>query len=412
VGYTYGTANGLNDVISRLDALKQGTLTLESYKYLGLSTVIERVQPQVRLTYLLQGVETVGDAGDKYKGLDRFGRVVDQRWINNGGTNVDRYQYGYDRNSNVTSKTNVNSTNSTETYTYDGLNRLTGTNRAFGTAHDQSFDLDAAGNMTGVTTDGVLVNRTSNSQNQLTEIDGNSLTYDANGNLATDDQGRSYTFDTWNRLVAVNGTDGALIKAYAYDGTGRRIQEVVLDGSHNPVTTDLYFSSSWQVLEEYVGGQRTESNVYSPVYVNAIIARDKDTDGNGSLDQKVYFGQDANFNTTLMVSATGGTLGHFVYQAYGEKEKTDGNWSVQGSDTLGVKNTYQGGREDLATGLINFQRRDYNPRTYTWNSADPLGNPDGPSRYGFVANNPINRVDPTGRYSIESDGPYFDWRGV
>jgi len=29
-------------------------------------------------------------------GLDRFGRIVDQRWINGSGTDVDRYQYGYD----------------------------------------------------------------------------------------------------------------------------------------------------------------------------------------------------------------------------------------------------------------------------------------------------------------------------
>ena len=34
------------------------------------------------LTYVKQGSESDGDAGDKYTGLDRFGRVADQRWIN------------------------------------------------------------------------------------------------------------------------------------------------------------------------------------------------------------------------------------------------------------------------------------------------------------------------------------------
>ena len=42
-----------------------------------------------------------GDAGDQYTGLDRFGRVVDQRWVKTAdGSHTDRFQYGYDRNSN------------------------------------------------------------------------------------------------------------------------------------------------------------------------------------------------------------------------------------------------------------------------------------------------------------------------
>jgi hypothetical protein len=45
----------------------------------------------VDLTYI--GTST-GDAGDKYMGLDRFGRVVDQRW-KDSSSDLDRYQYGY-----------------------------------------------------------------------------------------------------------------------------------------------------------------------------------------------------------------------------------------------------------------------------------------------------------------------------
>jgi hypothetical protein len=54
-----------------------------SYSYLGLSTVVieNYPQPGVELTYVKQSGESNGDAGDQYAGLDRFGRVVDQRWI-------------------------------------------------------------------------------------------------------------------------------------------------------------------------------------------------------------------------------------------------------------------------------------------------------------------------------------------
>ena len=49
----------------------------------GAGTVVTRAHPQpgVDLTYVKLSGESAGDAGDQYTGLDRFGRVVDQRWI-------------------------------------------------------------------------------------------------------------------------------------------------------------------------------------------------------------------------------------------------------------------------------------------------------------------------------------------
>ncbi len=40
-------------------------------------------------------------SGDSYAGLDRFGRIVDQRWRKTSdGSHTDRFAYGYDRNGN------------------------------------------------------------------------------------------------------------------------------------------------------------------------------------------------------------------------------------------------------------------------------------------------------------------------
>jgi hypothetical protein len=96
----YNYASGVDDTISRLTSITDGATTLESYTYLGLDTVVKRAHPQpgVDLTYIDPAGGT-GDAGDKYTGLDRFDRVVDQRWYNDS-TYTDRFQYGYDRNSN------------------------------------------------------------------------------------------------------------------------------------------------------------------------------------------------------------------------------------------------------------------------------------------------------------------------
>src|SRR5581483_6030889 len=71
--------------------------------YLGLGTVVQRAHPQaaVDLTYIKQSGEADGDAGDQYTGLDRFGRVVDQRWRKTSdGSHPDRFGYGYDRDGN------------------------------------------------------------------------------------------------------------------------------------------------------------------------------------------------------------------------------------------------------------------------------------------------------------------------
>lgn len=42
----------------------------------------------------------MGDAGDQYVGLDRFGRIVDKRWLNGSAAEIDRIKYGYDQASN------------------------------------------------------------------------------------------------------------------------------------------------------------------------------------------------------------------------------------------------------------------------------------------------------------------------
>ena len=55
-------------------------------------------QPGVDLTYVKQSGESNGDAGDQYTGLDRFGRVVDPRWIKtSSGTATDRFQNNWCR---------------------------------------------------------------------------------------------------------------------------------------------------------------------------------------------------------------------------------------------------------------------------------------------------------------------------
>jgi RHS repeat-associated protein len=244
VEYNYGTTGGLNDRISRLDNIADTTGILESYSYVGFGTTVNFAHPQsgIDLTYV---GTTTGEAGDHYSGLDRFGRVIDQRWVDDNGTSttaddvdIDRFRYGYDANGNRLYKENVVDPTKSESYVYDGLDRLTSFDRGTlnstktgisGTiARQQDWTLDALGNWNQLQEGATTETRQHNGQNQVTVVGSAALDYDANGNMLTDEEGRALTYDAWNRLARVYASGGNLLASYRYDALGRRTAETAL----------------------------------------------------------------------------------------------------------------------------------------------------------------------------------------
>jgi YD repeat-containing protein len=51
------------------------------------------------------------------------------------------------------------------------------------------------------------------------------LTYDANGNLSNDGNGKVYAYDAANRVVSITQASG--VTGFVYDGLGRRVQETL-----------------------------------------------------------------------------------------------------------------------------------------------------------------------------------------
>jgi RHS repeat-associated protein len=404
VNDTYGPSGGLNDRISRLDALTDGTGTLEAYSYLGLGTVVTRSHPQpgVDLTYVGTGT---GDAGDQYTGLDRFGRVADQRWVKTGtGAATDEFRYGYDRASNPLYKENLVNGTLSDLYAYDDLDQLLAFQRGTlnatkdgltGTAsRSQSWALDALGNFAAVTTDGTPEARTHNQQNQVTGVGGSTLTYDAAGTLTTDETGRQLAYDAWGRLVTVKDSGGTTLEALGSDALGRRVTE-----SAGGTTKDLYYSTASQVLEERVGGQAVAQYVWSPVYVDALVERDRDADGStaNGLEERLWVQQDANFNVTALVNAAGAVVARYVYDPYGQATALDASWAVRaGGSAYGWVYGFQGLRSDGVSGLSHARGRDYSPALGRPVQSDPLGLAPDANSYRWEGDNPINRVDPSG----------------
>jgi RHS repeat-associated protein len=423
----YGYDSGLDATISRLSRLSNGATTLESYRYLGASEVVERARPEVGITLsMISQNGSTGDGGDQYTGLDRFGRLVDQRWFSDSGAgavDVDRYGYTYDRNSNRLTRSNAIAAAFSETYTYDALNQLSSFSRSGGATTSQQWQFDALGNWTTVTTNGVAENRTANAQNELTQVGTSSLAYSPTGNLTIDAQGRTLRYDAWNRLVSVADTSGTEVARYGYDGLNRRIVEQVGTPASPAAATaairDVYYSQDWQALEERV--RTTPSQVaatadtrfiWSPVYVDAMIARDRNADGNtttgtGGLEQRVYAIQDANWNTTAIIAATGvpgfatsAVINRFAYTPYGESQTLTASWATPPAGSTPATpwaHLFQGLKFNDVTNLFHARNRDYSFALGRFIQLDPIGFSAGDNNwYRFVGNGPTGKTDPSG----------------
>ncbi len=435
---------GVDDRISRPSAVKEGATTLEGYTYLGLNTLAERTHPQpnVNLTYVAQTGDptcTPGvppcDGGDPYRGLDRFDRVVDQRWRKSDGTHADRFGYGYDRNGNRLYRDNLHADTAAYDYDelyhagagYDGFNQLTNfargqlnaakTGLEAGTLRRQiDWTFDALGNWNQTATTvppggPATQTRTHNKQNQLTSISTPDVTpvYDNNGNTIEDEKDRGLFYDAWDRLVEVRTAreGGSRLVRYTYDALGRRVCETAGNPDAEKLCAvtagtrrDFYHTKDWQVAEERLGGAVQAHYVWSLAYVDGLVLRDRDTGGASDLDERLYVQQDANWNVTAVVNISGGVVERFVYDPYGKPTFVSAAWVGLMGSGVAWQYLHQGGRYHGfgdGTGLYHFRRRELSSSLGRWIQADPTGFKGGDANlYRFVHNRPSVLRDPTG----------------
>ncbi len=162
--------------------------------------------------------------------------------------------------------------------------------------------------------------------------------------------------------------------------------------------TALYYSADWQVLEERDGGGIARvSMVWSPVYIDAMIARDRDADTNGSLEERLYVAHDANFNVSSIINTSGSALERFIFDPYGSPTFLNGSWSVIGSSAYAWTHLHQGGRQSSASSLYHFRHRELSSTLGRWNRNDPiLFRGDDTSLLRYVGSSPLNLTDPSG----------------
>lgn len=319
-------------------------------------------------------------------------------------------------------------------------------------------------------------------------------TYDDNGNLkSAPDRNQKFKWDYLGRLIEVTTEEdvggGVMVTRqvaeFKYNALGYRIAErfdsngdeyldrQVTDGGNGDDTIwrRLIYDAQWRVVEVYeietaTGSEierLTERHVHHGAglngvgtgsYIDSVVLRDRDTDGNSEngFEERHYYCQNWRQDVVAVINAAGRQVEQMRYTAYGTPyaipfvdQNLDGFLNffdislVQAKVGAGVYDVTVDGNLD---GLVNFfdlsyflqqntvltgqdmgrdvqstyghnrgyagywrvdelklshvRYRWYDAGNGTWISKDPAGYVDGGSLYGYVAGGPIIHRDPMG----------------
>jgi RHS repeat-associated protein len=213
------------------------------------------------------------------------------------------------------------------------------------------------------------------------------FTYDANGNLISDGS-RTFEWDARNELVAVNV--GTHRSEFTYDGEQRRVR---LIEKENGVT-----QSDARVLwcETEICEERAADGI--------TIARRRFSLGEQTNGQARLFTSDHIGSVREVNDNVGTLLGRYAFDPWGRRTVT------AGSDPTTVG--FTGHLTHLASSLSLTLYRAYDADFGRWLSTDPLGDVDGPNRYLYVLNRPIETVDLFGDQALPRPGPVPRGGGV
>ena len=300
------------------------------------------------------------------------------------------YTYAYDARGNITS---VSDGQSTTTYAYDSFDQLVReNNQAAGKTWTYAYD--SGGNIQSKTeyayTTGSLgaAVRTvaygygdASWSDLLTNIDGQSLTTDALGNLLSDGTW-AYTWQHGRQLAGMSKSGQTI--AYSYDSDGKRITKTVNGTTYN------YHYLGDQLVELTWGGNKLHFTYDStgPLSVNY----------NGT---EYFYVRNAQGDVTGLVSASGTRVVTYTYDAWGNLLATTGSLAA----TLGEQNPlrYRGYVYDTETGFYYISSRYYDPEIGRFLNADDPEIIDGGNDhilennlFAYCFNNPVNMTDDTG----------------
>ncbi len=208
-----------------------------------------------------------------------------------------------------------------------------------------------------------------NAANELTNWNGATLTYDADGNM-TSDGTNTYKWNERNQLDSITGNFTA---GFEYDPFGRRLGKTI-----NGTTTDFLYDGANPIQE--LSGTTVTANLLTGLGIDEYLTR---TDATGTSD----FLTDALGSTIGLADPTGTVQTQYTYDPYG-------GTTMQGSASV---NSYEfTGRENDGDGLYYYRARYYDPMLSRFVSQDPTGFSGGINLYAYTGCSPVNGTDRDG----------------
>jgi RHS repeat-associated protein len=327
---------------------------------------------------------------------------VNSVWHGKDGIQQDNTRYSYDKNGNIT-KITENGREAVR-YTYDSLNRLTREeNQQLNKT--TAIEYDNNGNILAKTVNGnratytyskngwrdqlIILNKKDKDNNEIVY----KFEYDAIGNpnkILRNNQPIQIAWERGRNLVTYNG------HTFTYNAQGIRTSKTLSDGTK----ITYYLDGTRILLEEHTNTQGTITNeLYYYYGIDGIAGFKHVPYGNGQQAQTYLYQKNIQGDIIGICDKNGTEIASYAYDAWGNPEVT--------YDTNGIAKLnpfrYRGYYYDVTTNLYYLQSRYYSPELSRFLNADCISELDpetlnGLNLYAYCGNNPITRIDSTGRF--------------
>ncbi|MBH5403175.1 RHS repeat protein, partial [Bradyrhizobium sp. CNPSo 4010] len=347
--------------------------------------------------------QTAGNGLLTTKGFDALtGRLTSV--ATGSGSAVQNLSVTYDKRGNPLSRNDAN-TNLSETFTYDGLNRLlSSTVNLTPTPLSKTFSYDPIGNLLSKSDVGSYTYPAAGQAqpHAVTSIGAGlistTFTYDLNGNQ-TSGLGRTIAWTSYNKPASI--TQGTRTISFVDDTDHQRFKQVTPEG------TKLYLSAFGVSAE--VTNPGTSSQIWTDyLSVGDAMVGMRTVQVVSETVATRYFHSDHLGSIAVITDEAGAVVERLSYDAWGKRRNPNGTDDTTGSITSQSSRGFTGEEQLSVSGLVHLNGRVYDPIVARMTSADPtIPRPlstQGWNRYTYVYNAPLNLTDPTGYCGSGPDG--------